>query len=116
MQRVMGYIEAGKKAGATVHIGGERHGTEGYFVKPTIFTDTTPDMKIVQEEIFGPVAAIIKFKTEEEVIEKANDTQYGLACHIFTENVSRAIRVAHALEAGSAWVCQFFASCLPCTT
>ncbi|KAF9563464.1 aldehyde dehydrogenase [Agrocybe pediades] len=103
-ERVMGYIDAGKKAGATVHVGGERHGEEGYFIKPTIFTNTTPDMKIVQEEIFGPVAAVIKFKDEEDAIAKANDTVYGLACNIFTQNVSRAIKVAHALEAGSAWV------------
>jgi len=63
--RVMGYIDAGKKEGATVHLGGERHGHEGYFIQPTIFTECNPEMKIVQEEIFGPVAVIIKFKTEE---------------------------------------------------
>lgn len=61
----MGYINSGKAEGATVHVGGERHGQEGYFIQPTIFTDTKPDMKIIREEIFGPVAAIIKFKTEE---------------------------------------------------
>jgi aldehyde dehydrogenase (NAD+) len=61
----MGYIEAGKKQGATVHLGGERHGQEGYFIQPTLFTECKPEMTIVQEEIFGPVAAIIKFKTEE---------------------------------------------------
>ncbi|KAF9563465.1 aldehyde dehydrogenase [Agrocybe pediades] len=102
--RVMGYIESAKSEGAKVHIGGERHGNEGFFIKPTVFTDCTTDMKITQEEIFGPVATIIKFKTEEDAIRMANDTTYGLACHIFTENVSRAIRVAHALEAGTAWV------------
>ncbi|KAF8154950.1 aldehyde dehydrogenase [Crassisporium funariophilum] len=102
--RVMGYIKEGKAGGATVHTGGERHGEEGYFIKPTIFTDCHPDMKITQEEIFGPVAAIIKFTEEAQVVEMANNTTYGLACHVFTQNVSRAIRVAHALEAGSAWV------------
>lgn len=61
----MGYIKSGKEEGATVHIGGERHGNEGYFIQPTIFTECKPNMKIVQEEIFGPVAAIIKFATEE---------------------------------------------------
>ena len=100
----MGYIESGKNDGGKIHMGGERHGTEGFFIKPTVFVDCTPDMKITQEEIFGPVCTIIKFKTEEEAIEMANNTTYGLACHIFTENVSRAIRVAHALEAGTAWV------------
>jgi aldehyde dehydrogenase (NAD+) len=61
----MAYINSGKRDGATVHAGGERHSEEGYFIQPTIFTDCTPDMKIVKEEIFGPVAAVIKFKTEE---------------------------------------------------
>ncbi|KAJ7733066.1 aldehyde dehydrogenase [Mycena maculata] len=102
--RIMGYIESGKSEGATVHLGGERHGSEGYFIKPTIFTDCTPDMKIVREEIFGPVAAVLKFKTEEEVIEAANATAYGLSCCVFTENISRGLRVAHELESGSAFI------------
>ncbi|KAJ7471611.1 aldehyde dehydrogenase [Mycena galericulata] len=102
--RIMGYIHSGKTEGATVHLGGERHGSEGYFIQPTIFTDCTPDMKIVKEEIFGPVAAVLKFKTEEEVIEAANATVYGLSCCVFSENISRAIRVVHALEAGSAFI------------
>lgn len=74
IQRIMGYIDSGKKQGATVHLGGERHGTEGYFISPTIFTDTKPDMKIVQEEIFGPVGVVIKFVDEEDVLKQANDT------------------------------------------
>nr|ALG75775.1 aldehyde dehydrogenase 5 [Tricholoma vaccinum] len=102
--RVMGYINSGKEEGATVHVGGERHGEEGYFIKPTIFTNCTSEMKIVKEEIFGPVAVVVKFKTEEEVIEAANNTSYGLGCNVFSENISRALRVAHQLEAGSAWV------------
>ncbi|KIJ92760.1 hypothetical protein K443DRAFT_685075 [Laccaria amethystina LaAM-08-1] len=102
--RVMGYIEAGKEEGAKVHIGGVRHGEDGFFIKPTIFTDCHQGMKIVREEIFGPVAAIIKFKTEDEVIELANDTTYGLASNVFSENGSRAIRVAHAIESGTVWV------------
>ncbi|KAJ7058876.1 aldehyde dehydrogenase [Mycena amicta] len=102
--RIMGYIKSGKSDGAKVHIGGERHGTEGFFIQPTIFTDVTPEMTIAKEEIFGPVVAIMKFKTEEEVIEKANETVYGLACYVYSDNVKRALRVAHALEAGSAFV------------
>ncbi|KAK7461771.1 hypothetical protein VKT23_008202 [Stygiomarasmius scandens] len=102
--RVMSYIDSGKSDGAKIETGGERHGTEGFFIEPTIFTDCKPSMKMVQDEIFGPVAAVIKFKTEEEVIEMANKTTYGLACGVFTENGSRALRVAHALEAGTAWV------------
>jgi aldehyde dehydrogenase (NAD+) len=106
----MGYIDSGKSAGATVHHGGERHGEKGFFIQPTIFTDVRPEMKIVQEEIFGPVAAIIKFKDEAEAVEMANNTTYGLAAHIFTQDINRAIRVAHAVEAGSTWVCRHFLS------
>jgi aldehyde dehydrogenase (NAD+) len=65
----MAYIDSGKKDGATVHAGGERHGEEGYFVQPTIFTDCKPEMKIMREEIFGPVAAVAKFKTEEGEVQ-----------------------------------------------
>lgn len=100
----MDYIQSGKSEGAIVHHGGERHGNEGFFIKPTIFTDVRPNMKIVKEEIFGPVAVIIKFKDEAEVVEMANNTMYGLAAHLFTQNVSRAIRMAHGVEAGTIWV------------
>jgi aldehyde dehydrogenase (NAD+) len=122
----MGYIDAGKKQGATVHLGGERHGQEGYFIQPTVFTECTPEMTIVREEIFGPVVVIIKFKTEEgknifvalheyltdfffvtEAIDAANSTSYGLSCSVFTQNNSRALRVAHQLEAGTAWVSEY---------
>ncbi|KAJ7504773.1 aldehyde dehydrogenase [Mycena galericulata] len=102
--RIMGYIESGKADGATVYVGGDRHGTEGYFIQPTIFTDCTPEMKIVKEEIFGPVSAVMKFKTEEEVIEAANATTYGLSACVFSENISRALNVVHALESGSTFV------------
>lgn len=100
----MGYIESGKKDGACVAAGGSKIKSEGFFIEPTVFTDCDKDMKIVREEIFGPVAVVIKFKDEAEVIEMANDTVYGLACAVFTENGSRALRVAHALEAATAWV------------
>ena len=72
-QRVMGYIKAGKDAGAKVFTGGERDGDDGWYIQPTIFTDATPDMKISREEIFGPVTSIVKFKTEEEVLAMANN-------------------------------------------
>ncbi|KXN86252.1 Aldehyde dehydrogenase [Leucoagaricus sp. SymC.cos] len=103
-ERVMGYINSGKADGAKVHIGGERHGDQGYFIKPTIFTDAKPNMKIMQEEIFGPVCSVVKFKTEEEVTEWANNTTYGLAANVLTQNSARAIRMAHNLEAGSIFV------------
>ncbi|KAF8884703.1 aldehyde dehydrogenase domain-containing protein [Mucidula mucida] len=102
--RIMGYIQSGKEQGATVHHGGERHGSEGYFISPTIFTNTTPDMKIVQEEIFGPVGVVIKFEDEEDVIRQANDTVYGLAAAVFSQNINRALETAHKLKAGTAWV------------
>ncbi|CAA7262407.1 unnamed protein product [Cyclocybe aegerita] len=102
--RIMGYIESGKQQGATVAIGGDRKGNEGYFINPTIFTDATPDMKIVQEEIFGPVGVVIKFKTQEEVVKQANDTAYGLAAAVFSQNINRAIETAHQLQAGTAWI------------
>ncbi|KAF8068673.1 aldehyde dehydrogenase [Lyophyllum atratum] len=89
--RVMGYIESGKNDGANVQVGGVRHGNEGYFVEPTIFTNVKPEMKIIREEIF-------------EVIEAANNTTYGLSCNVFSQNISRAIRVAHQLESGTAWI------------
>jgi aldehyde dehydrogenase (NAD+) len=102
--RIMGYIKSGKEQGATVHTGGERHGSEGYFITPTIFTQTKPDMKIVQEEIFGPVGVVIKFKDQADVIAQANDTVYGLAAAVFTKNINLAIETAHRLKAGTVWV------------
>ncbi|KAM0444326.1 hypothetical protein ACHAO4_010278 [Trichoderma viride] len=105
--RIMGYIEAGKQGGATLALGGERHGDKGYFIQPTVFTDVTPDMKIAQEEIFGPVAAIQKFKDEEEAIKIGNNSNYGLAAAIHTSNINTAIRVSNALQAGTVWINQY---------
>ncbi|EMD41318.1 hypothetical protein CERSUDRAFT_78973 [Gelatoporia subvermispora B] len=102
--RIMGYIDSGKQEGATLHMGGHRIGTEGYFISPTIFTDVRPEMRIVREEIFGPVGVIIKFKDDDDIIHQANDTVYGLAAALFTTNVKRAIKTAHALHAGTVWV------------
>ncbi|KAJ8082691.1 hypothetical protein PM082_008547 [Marasmius tenuissimus] len=102
--RIMGYIDSGKEQGATVHLGGDRHGQEGYFINPTIFTDTRPDMKIVQEEIFGPVGVVIKFEDEDDVVRQANDTVYGLAAAVFSQDINKALNTAHRLKAGTAWV------------
>ncbi|KAI1644138.1 aldehyde dehydrogenase [Daldinia loculata] len=102
--RIMGYIEEGKKGGATIETGGERHGDKGYFIKPTIFTNVTHDMKIMQEEIFGPVVAVAKFKTEEEVVHLGNDSTYGLAAAVHTSNLNTALRVSNDLRAGTVWV------------
>jgi len=103
-ERVMGYIKSGKDDGATVHCGGERLGKDGFFVQPTIFTGINPDMKIMKEEIFGPVGAVVKFEDDEDIIKKANDTIYGLAAYVFSQNVTKAIESAHRLKAGSVWV------------
>ncbi|CAE6371961.1 unnamed protein product [Rhizoctonia solani] len=102
--RIMGYIESGKSQGATVATGGERLGTEGYFIQPTVFTDVKPDMKIIQEEIFGPVVAIAKFEDEDDIIRQANDSIYGLAAAVFSRDISRALNIAHKLHAGTVWV------------
>ncbi|TEB19307.1 aldehyde dehydrogenase [Coprinellus micaceus] len=102
--RIMGYIESGRRDGAKVHLGGGRVGGEGFFVEPTIFVDAKPEMKIVQEEIFGPVGVVVKFENEEDVIRQANDTFYGLAAAVFSKDISRAITVAHKLKAGTVWV------------
>ncbi|KAI9488521.1 aldehyde dehydrogenase domain-containing protein [Zychaea mexicana] len=102
--RIMGYIKAGKDEGATCYMGGNRLGDKGYFIEPTVFTDVKGDMKIMQEEIFGPVVSVAKFKDEEDVIAKAHDTVYGLAAAVFTQNITRAVSVANKLEAGTVWV------------
>jgi len=102
--RIMNYIQSGKEAGAKVETGGERHGSEGYFIQPTIFSNVSEDMKIMQEEIFGPVCSISKFETEEDVIKAGNETTYGLAAALHTQNLNTALRVANALKAGTVWV------------
>ncbi|KAK6066632.1 aldehyde dehydrogenase [Seiridium cupressi] len=102
--RIMGYIEEGKKEGAKVEVGGERHGDRGYFIQPTIFSGVRADMKIMQEEIFGPVCTIAKFKDEAEVLSHAHDTIYGLAAAVHTKDLNTAIRVSNALRAGTVWV------------
>ncbi|KAF2239905.1 aldehyde dehydrogenase [Viridothelium virens] len=102
--RIMGYIDAGKKEGAKVEIGGERKGNNGYFIEPTIFSNVTEDMKIMQEEIFGPVCSISKFSTKEDAIRLGNTTTYGLAAAVHTTNLNTAIEVSNALRAGTVWV------------
>lgn len=108
MQKVLGYIDAGREAGARVLIGGGRPQdpalADGYFVEPTVFDGCTDDMKIVREEIFGPVMAILTFTDEADVITRANDTDYGLAAGVFTNDIQRAHRVVAKLEAGTTWI------------
>ncbi|KAJ9117393.1 hypothetical protein QFC24_006489 [Naganishia onofrii] len=102
--RIMGYIDAGKDEGATCELGGGRFGESGYFIQPTVFTNTRPDMKIVQEEIFGPVVVLIKFSSEEEVVKMANDTEFGLASAVFSRDISKALGTANKIHAGTVWI------------
>jgi len=102
--RVMGFIETGKKEGATVETGGTQVGTEGYFVSPTLFTGLNDNMTVAREEIFGPVVCALKFKTEEEVILRANDTPYGLGAAVHTKDIRLAARMVNAIESGTVWV------------
>ncbi|HLX36587.1 MAG TPA: aldehyde dehydrogenase family protein [Candidatus Binataceae bacterium] len=102
--RVTNYMEIGKKEGARVTIGGEKVGGKGYFVKPTVFADVDNKMKIAREEIFGPVAAAIPFKDENDAVLQGNDTTYGLAAAVWTKDISKAHRVARALKAGNVWI------------
>jgi len=102
--RIMNHIDVGKEEGATLHLGGERHGTDGFFIKPTVFTDVEPHMRIAKEEIFGPVVVIAKFKNDEDLIKIANDSFYGLAAAVFSQNISRAIGLANNLRAGTVWI------------
>jgi aldehyde dehydrogenase (NAD+) len=100
----MGYIDAGKSEGATCELGGGRYGDSGYFIQPTVFSNTRPDMKIVKEEIFGPVVVLIKFSSDEEVIKMANDTEFGLASAVFSRDISRALTTANKIHAGTVWI------------
>ncbi|WP_311567214.1 betaine-aldehyde dehydrogenase [Photobacterium arenosum] len=108
LEKVLGFIEAGKQSGARLLAGGERvtaNGLDkGNFVAPTIFADCTDDMPQVKEEIFGPVMSVLRFSDEDEMIRRANDTDYGLAAGIFTQNLSRAHRLIARIEAGICWI------------
>ncbi|MDW8543454.1 aldehyde dehydrogenase family protein [Staphylococcus sp. KG4-3] len=100
---VTAYIEKGLNEGATMVTGGTKDG-EGYFVKPTIFTDVNKEMSIVKEEIFGPVAVLIPYSEIDEVVDMANDTEYGLAAGVWTQNLKNAHTVANKLKAGTVWI------------
>lgn len=108
LAKVLTYINIGIDGGARIACGGERSMDErlsrGYFVDPTVLTGVTNDMRVAQEEIFGPVLSVIPFSSEDEAISLANDTRYGLAAGIWTNDVRRAHRVAHAVKAGTIWV------------
>lgn len=108
MNKVLGYIESGIEEGARLVCGGKRASgpdlDRGYFVEPTIFADVTNDMKIAREEIFGPVLCVMKYKTEEEAIAIANDTEYGLSAGVWSRDVVKANEIASKIKAGTVWV------------
>ncbi len=104
VDKVMSYVNAAREDGATIAVGGGRVGDTGCFVEPTLYTNARNDMRIAQEEIFGPVLTMIPFKDEDEALEIANDVRYGLAAYLWTSDVGRAHRIAQAVEAGMVWV------------
>ncbi|KAK4481208.1 hypothetical protein RD792_012090 [Penstemon davidsonii] len=108
-ERILKFIEIGKKEGATLLAGGKLSNRKGYYIEPTIFTDVSDDMTIAKEEIFGPVMSVLKFKSVEEVIKRANATKYGLAAGIMTNDLNIANRVSRSIRAGVIWINCYFA-------
>src|ERR1700678_2786671 len=104
MNRVCGYLEAGFSEGATAIAGGHKSGDKGYFVEPTVLVNTRENMKVVQEEIFGPVVTAMPFDNPEEILPRANDSAYGLAAAVWTRDISKAHRMAEQLRAGTVWI------------
>jgi len=104
MHKILDLIRAGKQEGAVCGVGGERAGDKGFFVQPTVFTDVKDDMRIAREEIFGPVMQIMKFSSLEELVERANNTEYGLASSIMSNDFDRINYLTQALRAGSVWI------------
>jgi aldehyde dehydrogenase (NAD+) len=102
--KVMGYVESGKREGAKLVHGGKRVGSRGYFIEPTVFVDVEDNMKIAQEEIFGPVMSIIKFKDIKDVIRRANRTTYGLAAAVWSRDIGKVHAIANKVRAGTVWV------------
>ncbi|XP_015112061.1 aldehyde dehydrogenase, mitochondrial [Diachasma alloeum] len=104
MNKILSMIESGKSQGAKLETGGTRIGDKGYFVAPTVFADVQDDMTIAREEIFGPVQQILKFSQIDEVIHRANKTDYGLAAAVFTKDIDKANHLIQGLRAGTVWV------------
>ncbi|MCA9057588.1 MAG: aldehyde dehydrogenase family protein, partial [Planctomycetaceae bacterium] len=104
MNKILHYIDRGVAQGANCLTGGKRYGNRGYFVQPTVFTHVDDGMDIARDEIFGPVMSILKFRNIEEVVARANNTNYGLAAAVWTRDVKKAHQMAAAIQAGTVWV------------
>jgi len=104
MERILGYVDSGKTEGAKCVVGGKRHGDRGYYVEPTVFTGVKDEMKIAREEIFGPVMQIMTFKNIDEVLTRANRSEYGLAAAVWTRDIQKAHAIANGTRAGTVWV------------
>lgn len=106
LNKILELIESGKREGAKLVAGGGRHTDlgDGYYVKPTVFADVNDNMRIAREEIFGPVQQLIRFKSIDEVIERANNSNYGLAAAVFTKDLDKANHIVQGLRAGTVWV------------
>ena len=104
LHRVCGYLESGFSQGAKALAGGKKKGAKGYFVEPTVLVNTDEKMKVVEEEIFGPVVAAMPFASPEEIVTRANDNVYGLAAGIWTHDISKAHRMAEQVRAGTVWI------------
>jgi aldehyde dehydrogenase (NAD+) len=102
--KILKYVEYGKQDGAKCVTGGKRHGSKGYYVEPTLFAGVTDEMRIAREEIFGPVMSALKFKNVDEIIQRSNDTNFGLAAAVWTRDVAKAHRYAKEVRAGTVWV------------
>jgi aldehyde dehydrogenase (NAD+) len=104
LDKILGYIKSGQKQGAKLMVGGERVGSKGYFVSPTIFDDVKDNMEIAKDEIFGPVVSVLPFESMDEMIQRANSTYYGLAAGVWTQDINKAHTYAKKVKAGTVWV------------
>ena len=104
MEKILSYVDIGQQEGAKMLIGGKRIPGKGYFIEPTLFVDVKDEMRIASEEIFGPVMQVLKFSSVNEVIQRANSTNYGLAAGIVTSSMDNAIHISNGLRTGCVWV------------